>query len=230
MDVSVEFLHTSKYLVINTLQTLKIMLPSITLNPDDYYYALNQPCTILPQLLEYVQSVEDWEGLDWHTFYLDIPNRTACNFDSDPVIKFFLDQGWRLNFTCMPPKGHYRWHIDNQGNRQTAINLALNGFETTKVMWRPNRPYVRKMNTEIMDIPYTPGTYFVFNTQEEHCVTNFSNENRYLLSITPDKRFAVPEYFDGIYKNISPSRYAEILKGYKLAFKEVVSEVKAQGW
>ena len=36
---------------------------------------------------------------------------------------------------------------------------------------------------EIAELKYEPATYYIFNTQEEHMVLNFS-EKRYLLSFT----------------------------------------------
>lgn len=207
------------------------MLPTITLDPKDYYYALSQPCTIAPELLDYVQGVKDWTGVDWHTFYLDIPNAASrAPWLKDPVISWFLNQGWGLNFTCMPPKSHYRWHIDNNGNRQTAINLVLNEFDTSMAIWRAPGPWVRRFNSEIIDLRYKPLTYYVYNTQEEHCVYNFGVENRYMMTLTPNQRFAVPEYHEGVYKVSSPQRYSEILQGYKTAFGEIVAEVRAHGW
>jgi hypothetical protein len=207
------------------------MRTDITLDPNNYYYALNQPCTVAQQLWQYVQSVDDWDGVDWHTFYLNIPGPAAREqFKADPVIAWFLNQGWGLNFTCMPPKSHYRWHIDNNGNRQTAINLALNEFDTCKNIWRAPVPWVRRYNTEIIDLNYRPLTYYLFNTQEEHCVYNFGTSNRYLLTLTPAERFAVPEYNEGRYTLPSHDRYKEILQGYKRAFGEVLGEIKAHGW
>jgi hypothetical protein len=207
------------------------MRTDITLDPDNYYYALNQPCTVGDLLWQYVQSVDDWNGVDWHTFYLNIPGPAAREqFKADPVIAWFLNQGWGLNFTVMPPKSHYRWHIDNNGNRQTAINLALNEFDTCKNIWRSPEPWVRKYNTEIIDLNYRPLTYYLFNTQEEHCVYNFGTSNRYLLTLTPAARFAVPEYNEGRYTLPNHDRYKEILQGYKRAFGEVLGEIKAHGW
>jgi hypothetical protein len=206
-------------------------LPTITLNPSDYYHALNQQCTVTDLLWQYVQNVEDWSGVDWHTFYLNIPSDQDCSlFKTDPVINWFLSQGWDLNFTCMPPKSHYRWHIDTNGNRQTAINLALNEFDTCKTIWRAPTPWVRRFNTEIIDLNYRPRTYYLFNTQEEHCVYNFGMENRYLLTITPGQRFAVPEYHEGRYTVDDAGRYKEILQGYKLAYGQVFGEIELRGW
>ena len=207
------------------------MLPSTTLKPQDYYYELNEPCILADELLSYAQQVEDWAGQDWHTFYLSIPDlESRAGWLRDPVISWFLNQGWTCNFTCMPPKSHYRWHIDNQGNRQTAINLALNGFDTARAIWRADSPWVRKMNSEILDITYKPSTWVLFNTQEQHCVYNFGTENRYIFTLQPGQRFAVPEYHDGLYKDVTSTRYAEILKNYKLAFPQVRSELQAHGW
>ena len=206
-------------------------LPTVTLDPANYYHALGQQCTVSEQLLDHAGSVEDWAGVDWHTFYLNIPsNQDRDLFRTDPVIDWFLSQGWVLNFTCMPPKSHYRWHIDNNGNRQTAINLALNEFHDCKTIWRAPTPWVRRFNSEIIDLNYRPNTYYLFNTQEEHCVYNFGNTNRYLLTITPGQRFAVPEYHEGRYNVDNPGRYREILQGYKLAYGQVLSEIQAHGW
>jgi hypothetical protein len=204
-------------------------LPTITLDPSDYYYALNQQCTVSEQLLDYAESVEDWAGVDWHTFYLDIPEDVTL-FRQDPVISWFLDRGWMLNFTCMPPKSHYRWHIDTNGNRQTAINLVLNQFDSSMAVWRAPGPWVRKMNSEILELKYLPKTYYLFNTQEEHCVFNCGLENRYMLTFSPGKRFAVPEYHEGRYTLDNPLRYKEILQGYKLAYGQVFEGIKLHGW
>jgi hypothetical protein len=204
-------------------------LPTVTLDPKNYYHALSQQCTIGDLLWQYVQSVEDWTGVDWHTFYLDIPKDVTL-FRQDPVMAWFLDRGWMLNFTCMPPKSHYRWHIDTNGNRQTAINLVLNQFDSSMAVWRAPGPWVRKMNSEILELKYQPKTYYLFNTQEEHCVFNFGLENRYMLTLSPGERFAVPEYRDGLYHGADFLRRSEILQGYKRAYGEVLGEIQAQGW
>jgi hypothetical protein len=207
-------------------------LPTVTLDPKNYHYALNQQCTISDLIWQYVQGVEDWWGVDWHTFYQDIPKDTDL-FKQDPVIAWFLAQGWVLNFTCMPPKSHYRWHIDTSGNRQTAINLVLNQFDSSMAIWRAPGPWVRKTNSEILELRYQPRTYYLFNTQEEHCVYNFGLENRYMLTLGPGERFAVPEYRDGLYNGsdfLYSTRRSEILQGYKRAYGQVLGEIQAQGW
>lgn len=206
------------------------MIPKLTLDSNAYFYELKHLCEIVPLLLQYAEGVDNWFGKDWHTFLTHEPSKeNTLKFCIDPVIDYFVHTQWNLNFTCMPPKSYYSWHTDINGNRQTAINLVLNNHKESKAIWKSNNIY-RKMITEILDLNYKPNVFYVFNTQEEHCVFNFADSNRYMLTLTPNLRFAVPEYFEGKYKISTYLRYKEINEQYKLAFNQIVYEVKDHGW
>ena len=70
----------------------------------------------------------------------------------------------------------YDWHKDS--DRGVAINMLLrNDHSHSLFKMRPSKFVVEK----IKELKYEPDTFYLFNTQADHCVINF-NKTRYVFS------------------------------------------------
>ena len=77
----------------------------------------------------------------------------------------------------LPPYFNYGWHTDT--NRGCSINMLLSHDESHTLF---KTGVVREnMDFRFTELKYEPNTFYIFNSQESHCVLNFK-EPRFLFS------------------------------------------------
>jgi len=158
---------------------------------DDYFYQLSH----LPLLdQEYIN-----EGLaaEYQLPAAEIngvltPRVTKAITSSFNDSKFIQDLRQKLNthvevvYFRNNPRTLYDWHSDISVNikksRYCAINFLLNIVHNSLTLFR--EPTTR-LNYNIIECPYILYSPMLFNTQHKHCVINNSNQNRYIMSVTP---------------------------------------------
>jgi hypothetical protein len=137
------------------------------------YYPLNTTSTVRTDILNYVESSNQWFVSNGFNI-LKIPNNLL-----DPVllkIKFKFN-GNAVIFKMMP-NTFYRFHSDE--HRQCAINLLLTDVDS-------NCYYGEQTDNEeiienVTELKYDLDRYYLLNTHKKHAVRN-GNNIRYLLSI-----------------------------------------------
>jgi hypothetical protein len=105
--------------------------------------------------------------------------------------KFIQDLTQKLNTTvkidyfCNKPYTLYDWHRDIVSTRiprRCAINFLLNIVPGSMTLFREP---ISRLNYNIIECPYILHSPMLFNTQQEHCVINNGNQDRYIMSVTP---------------------------------------------
>jgi hypothetical protein len=148
------------------------------MDTSNFFIPLQFKCTITQALLDFARALpeEGWE-IQRGFIVTFIPDEII---DQDPYLKAVKEHYKVLQvLVCLPPNTCYPWHKDL--NRRTIINMPLNAQDKSCCV------FAKKLEDEqyfdIAELKYQPDTYYLFNTQEEHMVLNFS-EKRYLLSFT----------------------------------------------
>ena len=148
------------------------------MDTSNFFIPLDFKCTITDELLEFAEGVaqDDWE-IQRGFIVTMIPDEII---DKDPYLKAVKEVYKVLQvLVCLPPYTCYPWHKDL--NRRTIINMPLNAQDKSCCVF--TKKTEEEQYFEIAELKYEPATYYIFNTQEEHMVLNFS-EKRYLLSFT----------------------------------------------
>lgn len=77
----------------------------------------------------------------------------------------------------IPPFNMYNWHNDTE--RGLSINMKLcNNIGSHTLFGEPIDEY----SNSIIELEYEKDTFYLFNTQQTHCVINFDND-RYMFSV-----------------------------------------------
>lgn len=81
------------------------------------------------------------------------------------------------------PFSYYRWHKDSNRRhaRGVTINMLYTARETSLTLFGSDKVEDQMMN-DILHLNYKKYKFYLFNTQETHCVINLE-ESRYLFSI-----------------------------------------------
>lgn len=148
------------------------------MDTSNFFIPLEYKCPITQKLLDFARSVpeEDWE-IQRGFIVTFIPDEII---DLDPYLRAVKQQYEVLQvLVCLPPNTCYPWHKDL--NRRTIINMPLNAQDKSCCVFA--HKVEEEQYFEFAELKYQPDTYYLFNTQEEHMVLNFS-EKRYLFSFT----------------------------------------------
>lgn len=148
------------------------------MDTSNFFIPLEYKCPITQTLLDFAKSVPeaDWEAQ--RGFMVSFfPDEII---EQDPFLKAVKTHYKVMQvLLCLPPNTCYPWHTDL--NRRTSINMPLNAHGQSTCVFTKERSDEEYF--EIAELKYQPDTYYLFNTQEEHMVLNFS-ERRYLFSFT----------------------------------------------
>lgn len=142
------------------------------------YQRLNNTCssTISKHYLNNLNS-SDWQ--DYHGFDANFLN--VAIWSQDPFLA-------KLNTHCdieyvyilkMAPGTFYKWHKDSR--RGAAINCLLQ-HQVSHCLFTEVNPYETKRKFPVHELVYEPDTYYIFDTQQWHCVINIQ-DFRYMLSV-----------------------------------------------
>ena len=137
------------------------------------YYPLNTVSTVKSNILNYVESSDQWfssNGFD----ILKIPN----NLLDTTLLKIkFKFNGSAIVFK-MNPNTFYRFHTDER--IQCAINLLLTGLDSN--CYYGDQTDNEEVIENVTELKYESDRYYLLNTRKKHAVRN-GNNVRYLLSM-----------------------------------------------
>ena len=87
-----------------------------------------------------------------------------------------------VKFFKFPPHYHVCWHRDFL--RRAGINIPINHYNSVTLFAKDiDDPENANKNTQIVSLSYELGKLYLFNTARFHCVTNLSDDSRYILSV-----------------------------------------------
>ena len=137
------------------------------------YYPLNTVSTVKSNILNYVESSDQWftsNGFD----ILKIPDNLLDTVLTTIKFKF---NGSAIVFK-MRANTFYRFHTDER--RQCAINLLLTGLDSN--CYYGDQTDSEEVIENVTELKYELDRYYLLNTRKKHAVRN-GNNVRYLLSI-----------------------------------------------
>jgi hypothetical protein len=121
-----------------------------------------------------------WRESDLVEWRISIPPDT---FDKDikttALINKFVAPN-RMFIQRLEPRTSYNWHMDYE--RNSSLTMCLNQFDSSLTLFSENRE--NQHFCELKPLYYKPSTMYLFNGSEWHCGINYSNEIRYLVSIS----------------------------------------------
>jgi hypothetical protein len=113
-------------------------------------------------------------------------NRIAQTIKADTTFintKFCKDLSLKFGkvtakYMRFDPLSYYDWHTDL--NRGCAINFLLNLVPDTVTLFGSRED---RINLDIIPVPYVLYQPTLFNTKISHCVINYSQQTRYIMTI-----------------------------------------------
>jgi hypothetical protein len=148
------------------------------------FLRLVQKSACREEVLEYVQaaSSELWVTPEPHRpTHLELPlSLFAKDKVFTDVIKRF-DVGHRIKAFQFAPHTSYDWHCDGN-SRTTAINLQLNAFGTSGVLYGQDKPGAQT-HTEVRLLAHERDSYYLVDLQTPHMVVNLSDTTRYVVTV-----------------------------------------------
>jgi hypothetical protein len=139
-----------------------------------YFYKIPVKSQIAKELLGFAHSVTRWERY----YNFDAALVPPELLFKDPVMARLLnDYTMVAGILRMPENTCYRWHTDT--DRRVAVNMLLEDDGGSRCSFADD---CSGMSFPITELKYQPNTYYVFDTQELHSVSNFTTP-RYLFSV-----------------------------------------------
>ena len=137
------------------------------------FYEIPTKSTICDHLLAFAMGAGTWEK--YHGF-----DAVQVPFDlvfSDPVLHTLgMQHRLAVGILRLDPYTTYDWHVD--GKRGVCVNMLLNDVKSHCLFEVEKDEATRSF----LELKYAPKTYYVFNNQVPHMVTNFA-QSRYLMSV-----------------------------------------------
>jgi hypothetical protein len=161
-------------------------------NPDDYYYKLKEPCSLINRVREHIPKAL-WMWIPF--MHVDANFPTDIFYKDDfltSIPKNFIPT---IHFYKIPKQTVYHWHIDRA--LSSSINMVLEDYHSHTLFVTGDYTKESKMVSNIIELKYEPETWYLFNSKRLHSVFNLDDRDRYLLTVT----FQVP--------------YSEVLAWYK---------------
>jgi len=150
-----------------------------------FYYAVREPCTIVNELNEFVETNRElphWTPLAYQETHwdacLEVPQGIL---DRDPFLARLRSQvPYTGGMLRMAPWTTYSWHRDYQ--RGCSLNLLLTDPEDSRCLFRhtPSEQIHGMFCT--VPVAYSQTHYLCLNTQIEHSVFNWDRE-RFILTL-----------------------------------------------
>jgi hypothetical protein len=141
---------------------------------DKFFFEVPTTSCISKAALAYAKSQDVW-----HKYYnfeaVFLPSEIAAQ---EPLLLWLANNGFdfQVGILCIRPNTCYRWHKDT--DRLVGINMLLSGGDS-KCLFADSTDAV---TFNVTELAYQPDKYYVFNTQADHTVLNFSGD-RYVLSV-----------------------------------------------
>ena len=146
------------------------------LNTQTCYAEFKQKSAFLTQYAKQIDFKDyDWfEHIGWEV--IEVPREL---YMLEPVLKK-IDSKFPIGRAAVlrsDPYQNYKWHTDLY--RGLTINLLLSAHNTSHSLFGVEK---NEENMYFHELKYKPDTFYLFNTQIPHTVTNFA-EPRYLFSV-----------------------------------------------
>lgn len=141
------------------------------------YHPLPNKSTIAQEVLDFAKTTGAW--VPYYNFYaVQVPFELAYK---DPVLHALGAQhSLAVGVIRLDPNTTYDWHVDTR--RGVSVNMLLSDVKSHCLF-----AYEEKEATHrFIELQYKPNTYYLFNNQVPHMVTNFG-QSRYLLSVEFEK-------------------------------------------
>ena len=143
---------------------------------------------------------EDWwrenETVEWR---IRIPPET---FDGNPktnaLINKFVESS-RMYIQRLEPRTSYNWHLDYI--RNASLTLCLNQHSNSLTLFA-ERKEVNHF-CELRPLYYKPNTMYLFNGSKWHCGINYSDETRYLISVSLTRPATIDDASNFLKQNFS---------------------------
>jgi hypothetical protein len=140
---------------------------------------------------------EDWwrenKSVEWR---IRIPPETfKGNLKTEALIDKFVEPP-RMYIQRLEPRTSYNWHQDYA--RNASISISLNQFNNSLTLFAERR----EVNhfCEISPLYYKFGTMYLFNGSKWHCGINYSEETRYLISVSLTRPATIDNALDFLKK------------------------------
>jgi hypothetical protein len=137
------------------------------------FYEIPVQSTIADKLFDFATTTSTWKP--YYNFYA-----TQVPFDlaySDPTLRSLgAKYPLAVGIIRLDPYTTYDWHTDTR--RGVSINMLLNNAKSNCLFSVGET----EATHSFIELKYRIGSYYVFNNQVPHMVTNFS-ESRYLMSV-----------------------------------------------
>jgi hypothetical protein len=137
------------------------------------FYEIPTKSTICDHLLAFAMGAGTWEK--YHGF-----DAVQVPFDlvfSDPVLHTLgMQHRLAVGILRLDPYTTYDWHVD--GKRGVCVNMLLNDVKSHCLFEVAHDEATRSF----VELKYSPKSYYIFNNQVPHMVTNFA-QSRYLMSV-----------------------------------------------
>ena len=134
------------------------------------------------ELIPYLEYLTTFDKLPWQEHYgfnaIQIDNKWI---NKEPALKEVhkIHPIKQLGLLKIPKKSFYNWHVDDF--RQSCINLLVSKELNSYSMFGEHDGNYYHNN--IIQLSYKPNTYYLFNNQNNHCVLNLNETDRYLFSL-----------------------------------------------
>jgi hypothetical protein len=137
------------------------------------FYEIPTKSTIYDHLLALAMGAGTWEK--YHGFdAVQVPFDLAF---SDPVLHMLgMQHRLAVGILRLDPYTTYDWHVD--GKRGVCVNMLLNDVKSHCLFEVAHDEATRSF----VELKYSPKSYYIFNNQVPHMVTNFA-QSRYLMSV-----------------------------------------------
>jgi hypothetical protein len=129
-------------------------------------------------------------------------NLTADVFDGNPKTQALINefvQPHRMFIQRLEPRTSYNWHIDYA--RNASLTLCLNQTENSQTLFAERREVNHFY--DIKPLYYKPNTMYLFNGSKWHCGINYSDETRYLISVSLTRPATIDSAIDFLNQNFS---------------------------
>lgn len=139
-----------------------------------YFYEIPVKSTVAEGVMGFARSVTHWQK--YYNFdAVVVPPELLMD---DPVmVQLMKDYVLVAGVLKMPENTCYRWHTDT--DRKVAVNMLLEDDGASRCIFADD---CSSVSFPITELKYQPDTYYVFDTQELHTITNFTTP-RYLFSV-----------------------------------------------
>jgi hypothetical protein len=137
------------------------------------FYEIPVQSTIADKLFDFATTTSEWKP------YFNF-QATQVPFDlafSDPILYMMgMQHKLAVGILRLDPYTTYDWHVDER--RGVCVNMLLNNAKSNCLF----SVGAALATHSFIELKYRVGSYYVFNNQVPHMVTNF-NESRYLMSV-----------------------------------------------